>query len=117
MTRKRRAIVIGGSMSGLLAAIMLRRRGWDVEIFERVEKELADRGAGIVAQAELIARMNALGLQTRDLGVLMSTRKILDQSGAVTTTLECPRCSPHGSGCIAFCAMHFRLSDIIAVGV
>jgi len=91
MTRKRRAIVIGGSMSGLLAAIMLRRRGWDVEVFERVEKELADRGAGIVAQAELIARMNALGLETRDLGVAMSTRKILDQSGAVTTALECPQ--------------------------
>jgi 2-polyprenyl-6-methoxyphenol hydroxylase-like FAD-dependent oxidoreductase len=91
MTRKRRAIVIGGSMSGLLAAIMLRRCGWDVEVFERVEKELADRGAGIVAQAELIARMNALGLDTRDLGVAMSARKILDQSGAVTTTLECPQ--------------------------
>jgi 2-polyprenyl-6-methoxyphenol hydroxylase-like FAD-dependent oxidoreductase len=91
MTKKRRAIVIGGSMSGLLAAIMLRRRGWDVEVFERVEKELADRGAGIVAQAELIARMNALGLETRDLGVAMSTRKILDQSGVVTTTRECPQ--------------------------
>jgi 2-polyprenyl-6-methoxyphenol hydroxylase-like FAD-dependent oxidoreductase len=91
MTRKRRAIVIGGSMSGLLSAIMLRRCGWDVEVFERVEKELADRGAGIVAQAELIARMKGLGLETRDLGVAMSTRKILDQSGAVTTTLECPQ--------------------------
>src|SRR5262249_51958869 len=91
MTRKRRAIVIGGSMSGLLAAIMLGRRGWDVDVFERVEKELADRGAGIVAQTELIARMDALGLETRDLGVAMSTRKILDQSGAVTTTLECPQ--------------------------
>jgi 2-polyprenyl-6-methoxyphenol hydroxylase-like FAD-dependent oxidoreductase len=91
MTKNRRAIVIGGSMSGLLAAIMLRRRGWDVEVFERVERELADRGAGIVAQAELIARMNALGLETRDLGVAMSTRKILDQSGVVTTALECPQ--------------------------
>jgi 2-polyprenyl-6-methoxyphenol hydroxylase-like FAD-dependent oxidoreductase len=91
MTRNRRAIVIGGSMSGLLAAIMLRRRGWDIEVFERVEKELADRGAGIVAQAELIVRMKALGLETLDLGVAMSTRKILDQSGAVATTLECPQ--------------------------
>ena len=56
MSGKRRALVIGGSMSGLLAGIMLFRRGWDVDIFERVEKELAGRGAGIVAQAELIAR-------------------------------------------------------------
>jgi 2-polyprenyl-6-methoxyphenol hydroxylase-like FAD-dependent oxidoreductase len=78
-------------MSGLLVAIMLRRRGWDVEVCERVEKELADRGAGIVAQAELIARMDALGLETRDLGVAMSTRKIFDQSGELAVTLECPQ--------------------------
>jgi 2-polyprenyl-6-methoxyphenol hydroxylase-like FAD-dependent oxidoreductase len=91
MSGERRAIVIGGSMSGLLAAIMLRRRGWDVQVFERVEGELADRGAGIVAQAELIARMKALSLDTRDLGVAMRTRKILDRSGAMTTTLECPQ--------------------------
>jgi 2-polyprenyl-6-methoxyphenol hydroxylase-like FAD-dependent oxidoreductase len=91
MTRNRRALVIGGSMSGLLAGIMLRRRGWDVEVFERVEKELAGRGAGIVAQAELIARMKVLGLETRDLGVAVTTRKILDQAGHVTATLECPQ--------------------------
>jgi 2-polyprenyl-6-methoxyphenol hydroxylase-like FAD-dependent oxidoreductase len=91
MTTKRRALVIGGSMSGLLAAIMLGRRGWDVEVFERVEKELAGRGAGIVAQAELMARMKALGLETRDLGVTMTTRKILDPSGHVAVTLECPQ--------------------------
>jgi 2-polyprenyl-6-methoxyphenol hydroxylase-like FAD-dependent oxidoreductase len=91
MTTKRRALVIGGSMSGLLAAIMLRRGGWDVEVFERVEQELAGRGAGIVAQGELIARMNALGLETRDLGVAMSTRKILDQSGRVIAAFECPQ--------------------------
>jgi 2-polyprenyl-6-methoxyphenol hydroxylase-like FAD-dependent oxidoreductase len=91
MARPRRALIVGGSMSGLLAGIMLDRRGWDVDIFERVESELAGRGAGIVAQPELIARMNALGLDTRDLGVAMTTRKILDQSGQATLTLECPQ--------------------------
>ncbi len=91
MSRQRRALVIGGSMSGLLAGIMLRQHGWDVDIFERVEKELAGRGAGIVAQVELIARMNGLGLDTRDLGVAMTTRNILDRAGRVTMTLECPQ--------------------------
>jgi len=91
MSRQRRALVIGGSMSGLLAGIMLRRHGWDVDIFERVEKELAGRGAGIVAQAELIARMNGLGLDTRDLGVATTTRRILDKAGRTTLTLECPQ--------------------------
>jgi 2-polyprenyl-6-methoxyphenol hydroxylase-like FAD-dependent oxidoreductase len=91
MAGKRRALIVGGSMSGLLAGIMLSRRGWDVDIFERVVNELAGRGAGIVAQAELIARMKGLGLDTRDLGVAMTTRKILDRAGRTTLTLECPQ--------------------------
>jgi len=91
MARKRRALIIGGSMSGLLVGLMLSRRGWEVEIFERVEQELAGRGAGIVAQAELIGRLNGLGLDTRELGVAMTTRQILDRAGRVVATLECPQ--------------------------
>src|SRR3984957_1196117 len=91
MAKQRRALVIGGSMSGLLAGIMLHRRGWDVDIFERVGSELSGRGAGIVAQAELIARLNALGLDTRDLGVAMTTRQILDRDGRTTATIACPQ--------------------------
>jgi 2-polyprenyl-6-methoxyphenol hydroxylase-like FAD-dependent oxidoreductase len=91
MARQRRALVIGGSMSGLLAALMLTRRGWTVDVFERVESELAGRGAGIVAQTELIARLNALGLDTGDLGVIAMARKLLDIDGRVTLTLECPQ--------------------------
>jgi 2-polyprenyl-6-methoxyphenol hydroxylase-like FAD-dependent oxidoreductase len=91
MARQRRALVIGGSMSGLLAALMLVRRGWTVDVFERVESELSGRGAGIVAQAELIARLDALGLDTSDLGVLAKTRKLLDIDGRVTLSLECPQ--------------------------
>ena len=78
-------------MSGLLAAIMLARRGWAVEVFERVESELAGRGAGIVAQAELIAHLDALGLDTNDLGVEARTRKLLDIGGRITLTVECPQ--------------------------
>ncbi len=78
-------------MSGLLAALTLRRIGWDVDVFERVETELAGRGAGIVAQPELIARLKALGLDVSDLGVLCHTRKILDREGRVTARRECPQ--------------------------
>ncbi len=91
MARQRRAVVIGGSMSGLLAGIMLARRGWAVDIYERVASELAGRGAGIVAQAELIARLNALKLDTRDLGVAMTTRQILDRDGHAAATIACPQ--------------------------
>jgi 2-polyprenyl-6-methoxyphenol hydroxylase-like FAD-dependent oxidoreductase len=89
--RQRRALVIGGSMSGLLAALMLQRRGWTVEVCERVESELSGRGAGIVAQSELIVRLTALGLDTRELGVIARTRKLLDVDGRVALTVECPQ--------------------------
>jgi 2-polyprenyl-6-methoxyphenol hydroxylase-like FAD-dependent oxidoreductase len=84
-----RALVIGGSMSGLLTALMLSRRGWQVDVFERVESELAGRGAGIVAQPELIAHLRALGLGVHDLGVAVTTRKLLDADGRVALTMQC----------------------------
>jgi len=87
----KRAIIIGGSMSGLLSGLMLRRAGWDVDIYERVESELSGRGAGIVAQYELIERLRALGLATDALGVAITTRKILDREGRLTEQFDCPQ--------------------------
>jgi 2-polyprenyl-6-methoxyphenol hydroxylase-like FAD-dependent oxidoreductase len=86
---RRRALIVGGSMSGLLAAAMLGRRGWQAEIFERVPGELADRGAGIVAQSGLIAQLTALGFDQRDLGVEIAARKMLDGDGRVIAAREC----------------------------
>jgi len=87
----RRALVIGGSMSGLLAALMLRRSGWQVDVFERAEAGLAGRGAGIVAQAELIARLGVLGLDTHDIGVSVKARKIFDDEGRLVASSVCPQ--------------------------
>jgi len=91
LASKGRAIVIGGSMSGLLSGLLLRRAGWDVDVYERVDSELSGRGAGIVAQAELIERLRGLGLSTQDLGVQITTRKILDATGRFTQEYECPQ--------------------------
>ena len=87
----RRAIVIGGSMSGLLNGLLLRQAGWTVNVYERVESELSGRGAGIVAQAELIVRLRTLGLPTDELGVAITTRKILNAQGQFTHEYECPQ--------------------------
>jgi 2-polyprenyl-6-methoxyphenol hydroxylase-like FAD-dependent oxidoreductase len=87
----RRALVVGGSMSGLLAALLLRRAGFDVDVFERVESELSGRGAGIVAQPDLIERLRQLGIDATDLGVAITTRKILDASGALAGEVVCPQ--------------------------
>jgi 2-polyprenyl-6-methoxyphenol hydroxylase-like FAD-dependent oxidoreductase len=89
--RNSTALVIGGSMSGLLVGLLLRRAGWRVDIFERVEGELAGRGAGIVAQPDLIATLRCIGIETAGLGVEITTRKILDVSGRATNEFACPQ--------------------------
>jgi len=78
-------------MSGLLSGLLLRRAGWDVDIYERVDSELSGRGAGIVAQRELIERLRKLGLATDALGVAITTRKCIDVRGQLTEEIECPQ--------------------------
>ena len=78
-------------MSGLLSGLLLRRAGWTVDIYERVQSELSGRGAGIVAQYELIERLRGLGLATQELGVHITTRKILDAQGRLTHEFDCPQ--------------------------
>jgi 2-polyprenyl-6-methoxyphenol hydroxylase-like FAD-dependent oxidoreductase len=88
----RRALVIGGSMSGLFAAILLRRAGWDVHIYERVDVELTGRGAGIVTHAEMRAVLRAAGCDpSRDLGVEVASRRTLDRYGRIVGTYACPQ--------------------------
>lgn len=43
-----RAVVIGGSLGGLTAALVLRDAGFEVDVFERSPSKLESRGAGIV---------------------------------------------------------------------
>jgi 2-polyprenyl-6-methoxyphenol hydroxylase-like FAD-dependent oxidoreductase len=81
----KRALVIGGSMSGLLAGLALARSGWDVAVYERVAEPLAGRGAGIVAQPELKAALRMLSLDAdHDLGVEVPTRVMYARDGGVT---------------------------------
>jgi 2-polyprenyl-6-methoxyphenol hydroxylase-like FAD-dependent oxidoreductase len=86
-----RVVVIGGSLSGLLAGLFLRQNGWAVDVYERVESELAGRGAGIVAQPELIERLRRLGIDPAGLGVEITTRKMYEASGKLIHTCECPQ--------------------------
>ena len=78
-------------MSGLLAALELRRAGWDADVYERVDSELSGRGAGIVAQPDLIERIRRLGIDATDLGVAITSRKILDAGGRLVCERECPQ--------------------------
>src|SRR6476619_2311169 len=82
--RKRRAAIIGGSMSGLFTAAFLRRIGWDADVYERSKVELVGRGAGITTHPELIEALEACGAGTSDLGIEVPKRIALDRNGRVT---------------------------------
>ncbi|MDH3288933.1 MAG: FAD binding domain-containing protein [Betaproteobacteria bacterium] len=89
---KQRAIVIGGSLGGLLAANWLRRSGWDVDVFERVGDDLASRGAGIGTHDELHVALGRLGLPVDGtVSVMVEDRICLDRSGRVIHEMRKPQ--------------------------
>ncbi|HVZ53128.1 MAG TPA: FAD binding domain-containing protein [Pseudolabrys sp.] len=87
-----RALIIGGSLSGLFTGLLLRRRGWEVDIYERVGNELAGRGAGIVTHQPLWDALDELGIEWREnLGVAVETRRIFGLDGKLVLEHACPQ--------------------------
>jgi 2-polyprenyl-6-methoxyphenol hydroxylase-like FAD-dependent oxidoreductase len=87
----RRAIIIGGSMSGLFTAAFLRQIGWDAEVYERSPIELVGRGAGITTHPELLEALERSGAGTRELGVEVEKRITLDREGRVIAEKRLPQ--------------------------
>jgi len=83
MSRKRRAVIIGGSMSGLFTAAFLRQIGWDVDVFERSPVELVGRGAGITTHPELMEALEKSGAGIADLGIEVDKRIAIDGAGRI----------------------------------
>src|SRR5689334_15639596 len=81
--RGRRAIIVGGSMSGLFTAAFLRQIGWDVDVFERSPVELVGRGAGITTHPELLTALEQSGAGTHDLGIEVPKRITIDRGARV----------------------------------
>jgi 2-polyprenyl-6-methoxyphenol hydroxylase-like FAD-dependent oxidoreductase len=78
----RRALVIGGSLGGLLAANLLRNTGWDVIVFERNAEDLTGRGAGISTHPQLIDILHRVGIDfDESMGIKVDTVICLDKSG------------------------------------
>lgn len=77
-------------MAGLFSANLLRRAGWEVEVFERVEGELAGRGAGIVVQPEILRAFARIGIDPGPtLGIETLPRRVLDRAGRIVLETEC----------------------------
>src|SRR5579871_770932 len=80
----RRALVIGGSLGGLIAAHLLRSTGWDAVVFERNEEELASRGVGLGTHPQLIGILKRAGIDfDESMGLTPSKAVCLDRNGKI----------------------------------
>ena len=88
-----RAIVIGGSLGGLFAGNLLRRIGWDVDIYERSAHDLDSRGGGIVLQPDVVEvlRRTGVDLAAMDLGVPSTFRTTFQPNGAIRSKHFAPQ--------------------------
>jgi 2-polyprenyl-6-methoxyphenol hydroxylase-like FAD-dependent oxidoreductase len=91
-TAGRRAVVIGGSVGGLFIANMLLRKGWQVDVFERVGEGLASRGLGIARHGELLPILAAAGVrEAGPPGIAVTGRSAFDKSGKVIARFDYPQ--------------------------
>jgi 2-polyprenyl-6-methoxyphenol hydroxylase-like FAD-dependent oxidoreductase len=84
--------IVGGSLGGLFAAVLLSKDGHDVRVFERSEHGLGGRGAGLVGQRDTFAILRAAGCEhVARIGVVSDDRIIFDRSGAVISRVAAPQ--------------------------
>jgi 2-polyprenyl-6-methoxyphenol hydroxylase-like FAD-dependent oxidoreductase len=80
----RRALVIGGSLGGLIVAHLLRTTGWDAVVFERNEEELTSRGVGLGTHPQLIGILKRAGVDFDETMGLTPARAVcLDRDGKI----------------------------------
>jgi 2,6-dihydroxypyridine 3-monooxygenase len=79
-----RVSVVGGSIGGLTAALVLRDAGCDVRVFERSSTALQARGAGIAAlDATLQYPLTRGGYQVRDICYPTQWIRFLNRDGSI----------------------------------
>ncbi|MBB6487823.1 FAD binding domain-containing protein [Rhizobium lusitanum] len=84
--------IIGGSLGGLFAGILLQRDGHDVKIYERSSSGLAGRGAGLVGQRELFQILRMIGCEhVARIGVVAKERIYFNKDGGVAELLATPQ--------------------------
>jgi 2-polyprenyl-6-methoxyphenol hydroxylase-like FAD-dependent oxidoreductase len=90
MSDRPKALIIGGSVGGLFAARLLQRAGWQATIYERSERDLAGRGAGVGLTRELLDALAAAGAPIDPtIGLAVGSFVWLDHAGK--TVFEHPR--------------------------
>ena len=84
----KRALIAGGSLGGLFAALLLRQAGWEAIVFERSGSDLASRGVGVGSHPEQLDVMRRIGVSLDESMAVPITERIwLGEDGAVIARL------------------------------
>lgn len=87
-----RILIVGGSIGGLFAGVLLHRAGFDVSVTERSVHGLEGRGAGLVAQREVFAILREIGVEhLAHVGVTAHERIYLDLAGDIIHRQRTPQ--------------------------
>jgi 2-polyprenyl-6-methoxyphenol hydroxylase-like FAD-dependent oxidoreductase len=91
--KRKKALVIGGSMAGLFAGNLLHRADWEVTILEKASVPLVSRGTGIATHPGLIKALLAAGAQfdPRTLGVDTDRRFFNTPAGEILAEMVVPQ--------------------------
>jgi 2-polyprenyl-6-methoxyphenol hydroxylase-like FAD-dependent oxidoreductase len=90
--KPRKAIIVGGSVGGLFAAVLLQRAGWKIKVYERSGSGLGGKGAGLVAQPEVWEIFDEIGRgDVAQSGVAARERIFLDRQGNIVQTIRTPQ--------------------------
>jgi 2,6-dihydroxypyridine 3-monooxygenase len=81
-----RVIVMGGSLAGLASAVFLHRADVDVVVFERSQRPLVGRGAGIVLHPSVF---RVLDRDPDEISARADVLRYLDPSGAIASEQPC----------------------------
>lgn len=82
LARPLQVAIAGGSLGGLYAGLALRCIGCEVNIFERSEGQMQDRGAGLVVHEEMLAYLEKHEIAiNKEVSVPIRQRRYLNQEG------------------------------------
>lgn len=106
----RHAVVVGGSLGGLTAALLLDEAGFSVSVHER-SAQLADRGAGIVAHPDSLRYLLERDLVDLDeVSIPCGNLRYLDRDGRLVWE------EPSGYRFTSWFALYARLLDRLPDG-
>jgi 2-polyprenyl-6-methoxyphenol hydroxylase-like FAD-dependent oxidoreductase len=118
-TAKRKALIIGGGLGGLAAALALHQRGWRVEVFEQAP-QLREVGSGLMLSPNAMSVLFGLGLRhAAERGVVVTRAEMCTWRGTALMETRTEELPCEGAPPVLFhrAAVHGALHEALGSGI